>query len=260
MVLNGSDLAAILVKLEVMAAIENIKKRIEDESLQLLFKSIADSIRSENVFQSQTLPLHYADIFWFYLYLSQLSIAEPFVKIKEYLEWREQLIEKSAPVALDQLLGCNVMNVYPLIPECHFGYDRDRRPVIYYMFGRQNITQALKIINRKRMLDYHLWQNDALVELFYHRAVKTGEVISSSTLVIDADGMSSDTITPDFLYILNRRADITGKYFPYMFDKMIVINAPTADIKLINILKTFCNTSSPCGNVYMTGKSKHTGL
>ena len=236
------------------AAIEHIKKKIENGSLQCLFKSVADSIRTENAFHAHTLPIDYADIFWFYLYLSRSSTTEPFVRIMEYLEWREQSIEMSAPATLEHILGCNVMSIYRHLPECHFGYDRSRRPVIYYMFGRQNISQALKIISRKRIFDYHLWQNDTINELCHYRAVQTGYVISSSTLVIDADGMTSDTVTPEFLHILNRRAEVNGRYFPYLFDKIIVLNAVSADTKLICIFKDFCKSFSPRANVYITGK------
>jgi hypothetical protein len=236
------------------ASASAIKKKIEDGSLQIQFKSLADSIRKNNKFDPSALPIEYADLFSFYLYLSRsASISETFNRIVEYLEWRERLVEMSSPVALDHILGCNVMNIYRCMPECHFGYDRSHRPVIYFLFGRQDIPETLTIINRKRIFDYHLWQNDAINELCYHKAVEAGSMISSGTLIIDVVGLTTETISSEFLHILSRRAEVNGRYFPYLFDKIIILNAVSSDSKIISTLKDFCKSFSPRANVYITG-------
>lgn len=238
-------------------AIADIKKNIEEGALQILFKSLVDNIRTKNTFDSSTLSIEHADIFSFYLYLSKsLSAQESFAKILEYLEWRERLIEMSSPASLDLILGCNVMNIYRSMPECHFGYDKAHRPVIYYLFGQQDIPATLKFINRKRIFDYHLWQNDAINELCYHKTLESGSMVSASTLIIDVVGMTSKTVSAEFLHILTRRAEVNGLHFPYLFDKIIIINAMCSDSKIICTLKDFCKSFSPRANVYVTGPER----
>lgn len=131
--------------------------------------------------------------------------------------------------------------------------ERYRRPVVYYLFGKQDIQETLKIITRKQIFDYHIWQNDAINELCYHKTIESGSMISSCTLVMDVAGMTSNNVSPEFLHILNRRAEVNGRYFPYLFDRILIINAISTDSKMIRTLKDFCSLYSPRANVYVTG-------
>lgn len=231
-----------------------IKLQLSNGQLQRIFLLISENIKKKNIFDSNILPIEYSDIFSFYLFLIKtLNDSEAFIKILEYLEWRERLCELTSPVNLDHLLGCNVNNIFKRMPECHFGYDKNRRPVVYYLFGKQDIQETLKIITRKQIFDYHIWQNDAINELCYHKTIESGSMISSCTLVMDVAGMTSNNVSPEFLHILNRRAEVNGRYFPYLFDRILIINAISTDSKMIRTLKDFCSLYSPRANVYVTG-------
>lgn len=231
-----------------------IRQQISSGQLQKNFSLISDNIKKKNIFDSVTLPIEYSDIFSFYLYLTKsCNDSEAFSKILEYLDWRDRLSEISSPVNLDHLLGCNVITIFKRMPECHYGYDKNRRPVVYYLFGRHDIHETLKIITRKQIFDYHLWQNDAINELCYHKTIESGTMISSSTLVMDVSDMTSANVSPEFLHILNRRAEVNGRYFPYLFDRILIINAISTDTKMIRTLKDFCSMYSPRANVYVTG-------
>lgn len=231
-----------------------IKQQITTGQLQRTFLLISDNIKKKNIFDTNILPIEYSDIFSFYLYLIKTNNdIEAFNKILEYLEWRERLLELSSPVNLDHLLGCNVNTIFKRMPECHFGYDKNRKPVVYYLFGKQDIQETLKIITRKQIFDYHLWQNDAINELCYHKTIESGSMISSCTLVMDVVGMTSNNVSTEFLNILNRRAEVNGRYFPYLFDRILIINAISTDTKIIRTLKEFCSLYSPRANVYFTG-------
>jgi hypothetical protein len=231
-----------------------IKQQISTGQLQKKFILISENIKKKHIFDSNILPIEYSDLFSFYLYLTKsFTDLEAFQKLLEYLEWRERLYEMTSPVSLDHLLGCNVNTIFKRMPECHYGYDKNRRPVVYYLFGKHDLNETLKILTRKQIFDYHLWQNDAINELCYHKTLESGAMISSSTLVMDVGDMTSTNTSPEFLHILNRRAEVNGRYFPYLFDRILIINAISTDTKMIRTLKEFCSLSSPRANVYVTG-------
>mmetsp|Transcript_364 Transcript_364/g.664 ORF Transcript_364/g.664 Transcript_364/m.664 type:complete len:1589 (-) Transcript_364:162-4928(-) len=231
---------------------------IHNGNLQKVFASAAAKIKKCSCFDVDTLPIDVADIFSYYLYLKKsLSDTDAFVKITEYLEWRERLSEMSPPSSLDHTLGCSVMTIYKHMPECQFGYDKYHRPVVYFLFGQQSIKDTLRIITRKQIFDYHLWQNDAINELCYHKSLESNNIITSCTLVLDVKGLNSDNASADFLHILNRRAEVNGRYFPYLYDKIVVLNAAPLDSKMIRTLKEFCDVFSPRANVYLTGPERN---
>jgi hypothetical protein len=249
-----------------------IRQQIHSGQLQKKFVLISENIKKKNLFDSQILPIEYADLFSFYLFLTKsLSDFESFQKILEYLDWRDRLSETNTllpggggaggggtgtgiGIGTDYLLGgYNIMTIFKYMPECQYGYDKNRRPVVYFLFGRYEINETLKIFTRKQIFDYHVWQNDMMNELCYHKTLETGTLISSSTLVMDVSEMTSSNVLQDFLQILNRRGEVNGRYFPYLFDRILIINALSTDTKMIRTLKEFCSLYAPRANVYVTG-------
>jgi hypothetical protein len=231
-----------------------MKKQISNGQLQRSFSTIVDHIKKKNIFDSSALPIEYSAIFSLYLYLSKLnSDGETFQKISDYIDWRERVFDSSSTFTLDQILGCNVLSIFKRMPECHFGYDKNRRPVIYFLFSLHNTSDVLSVITRKQLFEYHLWQNDAILDLCYYKTLEVGSMITSCTLVIDIAGITSATASPEFLQLLNRRADFHGRFFPFLFDRILIINASANDTKTIRIFKDFCTTFAPRANVYVTG-------
>jgi hypothetical protein len=266
-----------------------IRQQIQTGQLQKKFLFISENIKKKNLFDSQILPIEYADLFSFYLFLTKsMNDFDSFQKILDYLDWRDRLVDVGNPTTttlsstggpgggggggagggtglggnfslsnFDYPLGltsCHIMTLYRHMPDCHYGYDKNKRPVVYFLFGRYDLTELLKIVTKKQIFDYHLWQNDVMNELCYHKTLETSTMISSSTLVMDVSDMTSGNVTPEFLQILNRRGEVNGRYFPYLFDRILIINALSTDTKMIRTLKEFCSLYSPRANVYVTGE------
>lgn len=230
-------------------------------SIEAIYKNIADVIYPSRKYDINTLSIELAGVFNYFLFLKKCNLEDITLdKITEFITWRRTCI----PMDLnpDIILNCNVLDVYKRIPVCHFGYDKTYKPVIYFLFSCHNSHEALKLTTTSHLLDYDIWQNDAINELCYYQSLSTGTFVTSAVLVVDIGGLEMPFITPEFMHLLSRRAEINGKYYPYLFDRIFIVNAiegseATVLVKsyiqalaspycMINVVTTSTNDPSTC--------------
>jgi hypothetical protein len=183
--------------------------------------------------------------------------------VSAYLDWRQKLQLQYNPTRAQDVLGghTDAPQMYRLMPECTLGRDKARQPVLYFVFSRTNLdvnnmAEVTKRVTTKHIFDYHLWQHEALVEMFYHCSREENALICACTLVMDLEQLTTENASSEFLYIITRRADVMNQYFPYLVSKILVVNANEDDLRLIHKIRELCSTISATAGVFFSSAGK----
>lgn len=130
--------------------------------------------------------------------------------------------------------------------------------MLYFLFTRRdpdrvnNMVEIMKHVTTKHIFDYHLWQHEALVELCYFCSGEENRVVSSCTLVMDIDLLTTENASSEFLHIASRRADLLSQHFPYLISKILVVNANEQDHRLIRQVRELCSKMAPTATVFFS--------
>lgn len=228
-------------------------------TVEIICQKLTNSIYPARRYDSNALHPDFVGIFNYICFLKKCNLETICLeKIQEYVQWRQAF----GPLEInpDEILGCNILDIYKRIPVCHCGYDKTYKPVIYFLFSCHNSHEALKLTTTSQLLDYEVWQNDAINELCYYQSLSTGTFITSAMLVVDIAGLEMPYLTPEFNHLLSRRADINGKYYPYLFERILIINA-IEDSETTLFVKACCRAlSSPYCVITVVTKSASIAL
>ena len=250
------------------------KEEIFDGTMQKLFDFVLGELAGAGEEKSvreilKSIPSSYFDLYLLYQHhnypSSSSSVKEdgndPLAKVSAYLEWRQKLQLQFNPIQVKAVLGggnVGALEMYRLMPECTLGRDKARQPVLYLLFTRRdpdhvnNMTEIMKHVTTKHIFDYHLWQHEALVELCYFCSGEENRVVSGCTLVMDIDFLTTENASAEFLHIASRRADLLNQYFPYLINKILVVNANEQDHRLIHKVRELCSTMAPSATVFFS--------
>jgi len=257
------------------------REEIFDGTMQQLFAFVTSELASagpdKRVDQIlSSIPAPYFELYLLYRHhigipigrntdISPAKESAALSAVSAYLDWRQKLQLQYNPMQAKDVLGGSIgaLEMYALMPECALGHDKAGHPVVYFLWTRSqpddvnNIVRIMNTVTTKNIFDYHLWQHEALVELCYQRSRVGNCLISSCTLVLDLELLTTENASSEFLHIASRRADLLHQFFPYLVSKILVVNATDTDTRLIHHVRTLCNTISPSAEVFFSNSEKN---
>jgi hypothetical protein len=165
-----------------------------------------------------------------YLRANNFSIEKTTAHITANLKWREEQgistdILKQRP---EIILGVQTMKeVTSIFPHWHCGSDSLGRPVIYKQYGDFDVARLLKVTTMDALMKYHIWEQEACMEMCYRQSLKTGYIVETITAVLDVKGMTLSQVTSDFLNLVKGIAKIDQTQYPETLGRFFIINAPS---------------------------------
>jgi hypothetical protein len=164
-----------------------------------------------------------------YLRANSFSVEKTISHILTNLSWREEQgvihLLASRP---ESILGVNSMSeITGIFPHWHSGYDRFGRPVIYKQYGNFDVSRLLKVTTLDALMKYHIWEQEACMDMCYRRSLKCGIIAETVTVVIDVKGMVLSQVTSDFLTLVKGIAKIDQSQYPETLGRFFIINTPS---------------------------------
>jgi hypothetical protein len=164
-----------------------------------------------------------------FLRARKFNVNDAFNMIKEDVKWRceENRLNLRQETA-EEVLGCNVGELYKYFPTWIQGKDKQLRPVSYRQFGRFEIWNVLKITTMQRLIRFHAWETEQALRFMHNQSRKIQYNIETFVLVIDAAGWNMGLATRDAFQFIKGMAVTDSDHYPERLGTMIIINAPTA--------------------------------
>ena len=199
----------------------------QDASLSLLQHWVIN--HNINISALSPYTLHPTLLLLRYLRANNFVIEKTISHIVSNLKWREEMLVtellKDTP---ENILAVNSMDqITNFFPHWHCGYDTTGRPVIYKQYGDFDVAKLLKVTSIDKMMKYHIWEQEACMDMCYRQSLKTGHIVETITAVIDVKGMSLSQVTSDFLAIVKGIAKIDQAQYPETLGRFFIINTPS---------------------------------
>lgn len=164
-----------------------------------------------------------------YLRANKFDTEKTIAHINRNMAWRNEMnVPEIITKTPEQLLGCSIFDLMKVFPHWHMGYDKTGRPVLYKQYGGFDVAAVKKVTTIDDMLKYHIWEQEQCARLCTFQSHKRGEIIETTTTIIDIKDMRMSQVTRDFLNLVKSLAAIDQAQFPETLGKMFIINAPSA--------------------------------
>ncbi len=145
-------------------------------------------------------------------------------------------IRESIP---DDILKCDVDKLHKIYPHWHCSFDLKGRPVIYQQYGVFDTAAILAETDFVGITRYSMWEKEAHMHLCKKSSLKRGEIIETTTTVLDLKDMTLSQVTGDFLKVIKMVADIGKSQYPETLGKLFIINTPSAFPYVWRIVRGF---------------------
>jgi len=165
-----------------------------------------------------------------HLRANQWSIEKTIDHITRTMDWRREMnVKHIISQNPEDLLGMrDVRDIMVEYPHWHRRYDKQGRPVLYKQYGRFETASLLGKTTFEGLVDYHVWEQEACMEMCRESTRRTGQIVETFTAVIDIAGMQLRQIGTSFMKIIQAVADVDQKYYPETMGAFFVINCPSA--------------------------------
>ena len=200
----------------------------QEASLKLLLSWVNES--DEDILTDLSLfALHPVLTLLRYLRANSFNTEKTKVHISKNLKYRKEMgVNSLMSKTPEYILGVKSMSdLTEMFPHWHCGFDNFGRPVLYKQYGRFNATELFKITSLDAVLKYHLWEQEACMELCILQSKKLGFIVETITAVIDIKGMKISQVNSDFLAIVKGIANIDQAQYPETLGRFFIINAPS---------------------------------
>ena len=171
---------------------------------------------------------HIALVLLRYLRANNFKLEKTKKHILDNIKWRNEMnVRDIVMKSPENILKVDTMSeLTVMFPHWHCGFDMFGRPVLYKQYGLFEATTLLKKTSLDAIMKYHLWEQEACMELCCHQTNKTGFIVETITAVIDIEGMQLRQVTTDFLNIVKGIAKIDQAQYPETLGRFFIINAP----------------------------------
>jgi hypothetical protein len=148
--------------------------------------------------------------------------------IKEDIRWRNEnkrynIRNESA----QEVLKCDVSDMYKYFPVWFQGHDKQLRPVSYRQFGKFEIWNVLKLTTMEGLIRFHAWETEQALRSMYEISKDTGFNIETFFLVIDAAGWNLSLATSDAFRFIKGMVVTDSDHYPERLGTLILVNAPS---------------------------------
>lgn len=163
-----------------------------------------------------------------FLRARKFNVKNAFTMIKDDVLWRsEQNRINLSKESAQEVLNCNIGEIYRYFPVWFQGFDKQMRPVSYRQFGKFEIWNVLKLTTIERLIRFHAWETEQALRSMYSLSATSGYNIETFVLVIDAAGWNMKLATADAFAFIKGMATTDSDHYPERLGTMVIINAPS---------------------------------
>ena len=163
-----------------------------------------------------------------FLRARNFNVNKAFEMMREDAVWREKMNIKSLrSQTAQEVLQCDLSEVYRLFPTWIQGFDQQARPIAWKQFGGLEISKMLKITSMDRLGEFHVWESEQAIRMMNEKSKELRCNIETFVCIIDAAGWSLRLATRDAFTFIKEMAAADSNHYPERLGKLIVINAPS---------------------------------
>jgi hypothetical protein len=175
-----------------------------------------------------------------FLRARKFNVEQAMKMVREDVAWRSQENRLNMrKETAQEILGCDLLQLYNYFPTWIQGTDKQLRPVSYRQFGKFEIWNVLKLTTMEKLIRFHAWETEQALRNMYVQSSKCGYNIETFVLVVDAAGWGLRLATSDAYAFIKGMASTDSDHYPERLGNMIIINAPTMLSIAWRVIQTF---------------------
>lgn len=209
-----------------------------DEKSRGAFDSFRERCIKENVFD----PEKHDPVALFRFFKARAFKIEPALTMwKNAIEWREK---NEVDIILDSFVFDEEKEVKKYYLKYYHNVDKFGRPVYYEHLGSINIKMLYKITNPERMLKYHVYEYEKLLNnKLPASSIVMNKRITQTCTILDLKGIHLTELGSVYSVVKNI-INVSQDYYPEILGKMFIINSPLLFTATWNIIKGLLDEST----------------
>jgi len=142
-------------------------------------------------------------------------------------EWRvKEGVNELANLTAQEVLGCEIDDIWEWAPNWMQGEDMEGRPVIYKEWSNFWFKEIAKHTTTHQMLRYHIWLQEMGARALGHQSLKYGRRIDKFTCVMEAKTFNSAMMRNGAMPFVKGITAVDQAHYPERLNAILIFNAP----------------------------------